>query len=280
MGAAGSRSPETRRRVLEKRSRCWADVDDLLVVDPQPVVFRQAFCDWTPVRRWSPDHLARVLASHTVSVTVGNAPVFPSLVSSDETTRVVAFPSLIDELHRQAARDFAGPQYLYLNGTASFMDLGADTAALEPLRSDMRLPPEATPELLIKSALWVGAGGSVSRLHFDGNGCHNLNVQVSGSKEFLIVPPKHANQLDLVDAHGEKWLSHFSRIDPEDLFDDWAQRHGIEHWRFDLAPGDALVIPAFWFHAVRSTGDFNVNVNFWSMPGQAYLSRFLLSLAR
>jgi hypothetical protein len=62
--------------------------------------------------------------------------------------------------------------------------------------------------------------------------------------------------------------------------DDWAQQHGIEHWRFDLAPGDALVIPAFWFHAVRSTGDFNVNVNFWSMPGQAYLSRFLLSLAR
>ena len=31
----------------------------------------------------------------------------------------------------------------------------------------------------------------------------------------------------------------------------------------DLEPGDAIYIPALWWHAVQATGELNVLVNYW-----------------
>src|SRR5919109_5449988 len=37
-------------------------------------------------------------------------------------------------------------------------------------------------------------------------------------------------------------------------------------WDAELAPGDLLFIPAWWFHTFEHLGEFNSNINFWWKP--------------
>lgn len=263
-----------RRRipVRELRNYTWAQADSLVCETLEPIVCRLAFHKWAPVQHWTKEYLAARIGNQSVQVAISACPEFPSLDTSGPDHVTLTIDELLTRLGTSS------PPWHYLNGGTTFFNYGTSSPAIAALLDDIRMDEALAPDLLVKSALWISGNGALSRLHFDGNGCHNLNIQVAGQKEFLLVAPSDAAHLQLVDDPANRALSHFSRIENTATDPNNALPAGVSYWHCELNPGDTLVIPALWFHTVRSTGAFNVNVNYWSIAGQGYLGRLLSKL--
>lgn len=95
--------------------------------------------------------------------------------------------------------------------------------------------------------LWAANAGSSTRCHYDV--ADNTFVQLSGRKEFWLWAPSFAADLNLFpDAHPRSRKSQL-HFEPE-LADRCC---GVpEPTKVVLEPGDAITIPAFWFHHVFS----------------------------
>ena len=103
--------------------------------------------------------------------------------------------------------------------------------------------------------LWMG-GPTRSGLHFDFG--DNMFGQVYGSKQFILIAPKHSRFLYQYPDVPSK-----SRLDPEKpdltLFPKFAN---CPIMRCDLAAGDLLFIPKGWWHFVKAE-DVSISVNCW-----------------
>ena len=143
------------------------------------------------------------------------------------------------------------------------------------LRYAAQIPFDAAPDIagtnlissilpdtaLIKATmLWFGPSGTIAPLHFDES--HNFLHQHHGSKHVTLISPAHFESFspgskDAPDQHMSSIdlpSKHFSSLD-----DAPQQLEAV------LKPGDALFIPAFWWHRVESIG-VSVSVNYWWRP--------------
>jgi hypothetical protein len=108
--------------------------------------------------------------------------------------------------------------------------------------------------------LWFGPSGTVAPLHFDES--HNFLHQHHGSKHVTLISPTHFESFlpgskDALDQHMSSIdlsSKHLSSLD-----DAPQQLEAV------LEPGDALFIPAFWWHRVEAIG-VSVSVNYWWRP--------------
>jgi hypothetical protein len=99
-------------------------------------------------------------------------------------------------------------------------------------------------------------------LHFDLT--ENFLVVLRGTKRVLLFAPSESRHLYPFPVTAK--TPHMSHVDPiaPDLaaFPDYAQARGVE---VELAAGEMLYVPAFWWHHVRSYG-LNIALNFWYLP--------------
>jgi hypothetical protein len=109
--------------------------------------------------------------------------------------------------------------------------------------------------------IWWGTAGTVTRLHFDTY--DNLLCQVAGYKWVRLFPPGTAPALYVLPPTGTAAQGNVSAVDVEapdarahPLF---ATARGVDAV---LGPGDALFIPAGWWHWVRSLCP-SLSVNFF-----------------
>lgn len=128
--------------------------------------------------------------------------------------------------------------------------------------------------------LWLG-GPVRTQIHNDRD--HNLACVVAGRRRFLLFPPAQVANLYIGPPDNPPPLS---LVDPEapDLarfpcFADALATASIA----ELAPGDALVLPRYWWHHVTSRDPFNAMVNYWwgdratglAEPNAAFLAALL-----
>lgn len=122
----------------------------------------------------------------------------------------------------------------------------------------MDLPPaDAVPRL------WIGNATQVAT-HFDAS--PNLAVCVAGRRRFTLFPPEQVANLYLGPLDNTLAGPPSSMVDPDapDLTRYPRFADAIPHARIaELAPGDALFIPALWWHHVRAFERLNVLVNYW-----------------
>ncbi len=115
-----------------------------------------------------------------------------------------------------------------------------DDLAKRPPPFDALMPDGAHDP---RSTLWIAPARTMSSLHHDGN-FDNLNLQVSGRKTFLLVPPPQHRQL-------YRYGSAESPINPfaPDLkrFPRFAE---AAPQVATLTAGEALLIPKYWWHCV------------------------------
>jgi ribosomal protein L16 Arg81 hydroxylase len=222
-----------------------ADVtpDELLErfwIPGRPVVLTQAARGIEAVSSWTLPGLSARFPDATVQVNVGRA---AAQKPSDTEQRSARVP-----LPEYVARCLAGPT----NDTYAVSRNGwlADPA-LRALWDDLRpLPPLLAPSEPPRGvAMWVGPAGTVTPAHFDP---HNvLLVQVQGTKVVRLAPRLRARLA--------------ARLDGYYLAGTLDEVFGAGLHTVHLGPGDALFLPAGWFHEVTATAP-SITLSFLSFP--------------
>ncbi len=115
----------------------------------------------------------------------------------------------------------------------------------------------------VEPRLWFG-NAVVTPAHFDES--HNVACVVAGRRRFTLFPPEqianlYIGPLGFAPTGTPISLVDFRRPDFErfPLFS-----RALENaWVADLEPGDAIYIPALWWHHVESLDKCNALVNYW-----------------
>lgn len=138
-------------------------------------------------------------------------------------------------------------------------------AALEPLWNATIVPPFVPREQLYSVWSWFSGRGARTWLHYDNNGCHNLNVQLHGQKRCTLFPPGALNALDFFRPGDAIPAYNCSRVDVDSPANA-ALLESVPRFEATLREGDLLFIPAHWLHTFWHEGNYNANVNFWWKP--------------
>jgi hypothetical protein len=120
--------------------------------------------------------------------------------------------------------------------------------------------PSCVPPGMMKVVnLWLAAPSTVTPLHYDTS--HNLFAQINGSKTFYFFPPENLEAL--YPGPLNTGAQHVSGID---MFNPDLTQHplaaSLSYRSVTVQAGEALILPAFWWHQVVSN-DLSASVNFW-----------------
>lgn len=158
-----------------------------------------------------------------------------------------------------------------------------------PVRDVMPEFEAQNPMPLLDAAptMWIGNRGKVAP-HYDVH--RNIACVVAGRRHFTLYPPDQIANLypgPILGAPGGVPISMVDIWDPDlDEHPGYAQAAEVAREAI-LEPGDAIYIPALWWHAVESLEPLNVLVNYWwgGIPGSGLspndsLLHALLTIAR
>jgi Cupin-like domain len=132
--------------------------------------------------------------------------------------------------------------------------------------------PEIHPKI-VQCNMWLNLGKFMSGFHYD---ClENLNLQVKGTKHFVLYEPgiKNFYARGLFTAKG-----HTSEVVDPDNYDrdKYLNFDLVKDKRHDviLNSGEMLYLPLSWWHNVISSGDMNLNLNYWWINAQKSATRY------
>lgn len=184
----------------------------------------------------------------------------------------------------------AGGRFFYSDGLESFNFHVAETrfaqliatlvkfareGTVQPIYMGSTLTSEILPTFAAGNALaaveqrggqpriWVGNTSRVAA-HFDES--DNVACVVSGTRRFTLFPTEqvanlYVGPLDRTVAGQPTGLVDLAAPDLE-RFPKFAE--ALKHAQTaELTPGDAIYIPALWWHAVEAIGPLNILVNYW-----------------
>jgi Rps23 Pro-64 3,4-dihydroxylase Tpa1-like proline 4-hydroxylase len=213
----------------------------------RPVVIRGMMEHWPARHNWSPAYFAEQFGDVEVEVTA-NRNADPEYEKNYRPTlRTCTLRQFIERIQQAPETND-----LYLVARNYFFG----NPAFDPLKNDVK-PPTDIVDMGHKSAgamkLWLGPKGTVTPLHHDK---HNiLFAQVYGSKHFKMVPSFELNKMYNRDRY-------YSMVDAANAdgarFPKYLQASVAD---VILHPGDMLLIPAGWFHWVKSL-DVSISVTF------------------
>jgi hypothetical protein len=202
-----------------------------------PVVLTGMMRGWRALGRWSPQHLKERFGDAQVSVTQARRRTRFYDAQVHAISRPMRLGQFVDWVD---AHPTSNDRYLVANNDA------LARPELQPLLADIGffsglLDPARTAGFVY---LWFGPGGTVTPLHHDTTNI--LFCQVWGGKRVTLISPLHAPLLDTSSAY-------YSTLDLERPRTRRAlAAQGARLLEVDLAPGEALFIPAGWWHHVRS----------------------------
>jgi len=239
----------------------------------RPVVIAGGASQFAATRRWSLEYLTAAIGAIEAPFKVSETSSHPNFRATEPSRMFAREKTSFAEFFRsiahgapaeRARRLFTGDERFLLQrrGGKSVRD-----PELGVLLDDVPVPGIVPEERLYTAWGWFSGPGVRTWLHYDNNGCHNVNAQLTGSKECLLFAPRELGKLAPFPLGGDNPAHNCSQVDIDDVdasrfpdFDD------VPCERAELQAGDLLFIPAFWFHTFRHRGEFNSNVNFWYKP--------------
>lgn len=158
----------------------------------------------------------------------------------------------------ESANPDARPPYA---GNISVLTDPSVAGRLDPLVAECGFPRWSLPYVNDEYRLWLGAAGQRSTIHNDTY--HNFNAQIIGVKRFLVFAPDQHPALYPSFFHPGAWASPVDPRRPDlDTYPEFANARGYE---CELAAGEMLFIPRFWWHGVEAL-TFALNINRWVSP--------------
>jgi hypothetical protein len=235
-----------------------------------PAVVIAGARSWPATTRWTPAYLTARVGDAAIAWKHSATGVHPDFRAATMAEMFARGTGTLGELiaaitsgppDERARRLFTGDEQFVLRRRDGVTTIAP---ALAPLYADVVVPAAIPPDQLYTVWAWLSGAGARTWLHYDNNGCHNLNAQLTGAKRcvlfapdqlarlapFALGGPNPAHNCCAVDLHDPA-----APLDPE-----------LDAVTAELVAGDLLFIPAWWSHAFAHTGDFNANVNFWWRP--------------
>jgi hypothetical protein len=139
--------------------------------------------------------------------------------------------------------------------------------------NSLSVPRQRHPEALNERvSVWIG-GATTATCHFDA--LDNVACCVAGKRRFTLFAPDQVGNLypgPLDPTPGGQVISMVDFKNP-----DFEQFPGFKDALAtaqvaELEPGDAIYIPAMWWHHVEGLAPYNVLVNYWWEDAPKYLS--------
>jgi lysine-specific demethylase 8 len=239
----------------------------------RPVIISGALEKWPAYQSWSPENIAERLGARTFFFKRSSCNAHPDFRATSlaqmfarEQLSFREFFSRISEgpLAERCRYLFTGDEHFLFRVREGVSQLNPELAELWP---DVRIPEGVPTERLYSVWAWFSGPGVHTWLHYDNNGCHNLNAQLRGRKRCVLFEPRELPNLAFFPQGGSNPALNCSQIDLEapDLarFPEFAQARALEA---QLEAGELLFIPANYAHAFWHQGEFNSNVNFWWKP--------------
>jgi len=217
----------------------------------RPVVLTGMMRDWKALSRWTPEYFKRRWGEVTVRVASGREGTDFYDLNVHAISRTVRFADFVDYVETQRRGNDA---YLVANNDGlreKLPELAKDLGFFRGLLDRRRLDGHVY--------LWYGPGGTVTPLHHDT--ANILFCQVRGRKRFTLIEPWWTQLV-------RDCLSFYSFIDAEapDLRR-MPYLAKVPRLTVTLGPGDALFLPAGWWHHVRSLSvSASVSMTNFSLP--------------
>lgn len=184
-----------------------------------------------------------------------------------------------DVVASMPSSEFLIREDVYFSTPVSSLQAGLNATTIDQLLQLHPFVHSQNPDAANQQAIWAGAAGVTSRLHFDA--ADNFYLQMSGHKQFYLFPAKHhwavssypfihpaarQSQFPLEALHPRRRGVSSSTFDNDstasdtlDFDSDWLdERHPLMRRALDdllvttLTPGDLLFLPSFWHHHVTA----------------------------
>jgi hypothetical protein len=245
-GLAVARERDRRARRSSQVARLRATVAEPFVLERRPApaaheLFERYWAGSTPAiftdivprwhERWTPEGLRERFGDVMVEACLGRQVDPRPDVNWRELRAELRLREYID---RVLAAGQTNDLYLIANNR------NTARGELRALWNDVVLPPGwfDEPRLPQGSALWLGPAGTITPLHHDTSNI--LFCQVHGRKRIVLAPPWAEALLDTAEGV-------YNRRGPESLASEGIPSHDVV-----MEPGEALFIPAGWWHDVRA----------------------------
>jgi hypothetical protein len=248
--------------------RVWGNVDyarfhNEIVPLNQPAIIRSLVSEWPTVKaaKKSPDAVVNYLKPRDTNFVV------PALVGTPDIKGRFFYSYDLTDINFQRADVTLSIGLERLLAIKEKQNPHA--IALQAIQLSQVLPDfkAAHPQPLLDSSaeptMWVGNQAIVAP-HYDIH--DNLACVVAGQRKFTLFPPEQINNLYPGPTLNSPAGVPVSMVDIKDpdfkrfpKYKD-ALKSGFEG---TLEPGDAIFIPALWWHGVESLATFNILVNYW-----------------
>lgn len=252
----------------KQRVREWHDADlatfkNEIIPRNEPAVLKGLLQDWPAVRaglnssRALCDYIRQFDCGRPVETLWGTPAIRGRFFYSDDLASVnfarkpEKISSTLETLLMHV--DDAEPPAIFIQSASlpeflpGFSDQNATNLA----------PPSATPRI------WVGNSITVTT-HYDIS--DNIACVVGGRRRFTLFPPEQIRNLYVGPIHftlAGQPVSMVSLEEPDLIRYPRFEQALATAQVAELEPGDAIFIPYFWWHHVKSLERFNVLVNYW-----------------
>jgi hypothetical protein len=257
--------------MINRRVREWRDVDrdtfrDKILPQNEPAVLKGLLQDWPAVQaglnsnRTLCDYIKRLDGGRPVETLWGDPSIHGRFFYSDDLSSL--------NFVRQSAKISATLESLLMHVD----DVDPPAIFIQSASIPEHLPKfseENTIDLIDREAIpriWVGNSITVTTRYDISD---NIACVVGGRRRFTLFPPDQIRNLYVGPIHftlAGQPVSMVSLEEPDlGRYPRFEQALASAQVA-ELEPGDAIFIPYFWWHHVKSLERFNVLVNYWWDP--------------
>ncbi|XP_077997049.1 bifunctional peptidase and (3S)-lysyl hydroxylase Jmjd7-like [Glandiceps talaboti] len=272
----------------------------------KPVIITDAMQNWDALKKWSNKYLRKLYGDKKIHIKLAPHGEFegcePARIWEDHrvfkipqrvrdqlsvTDLVVVRPAKLD-LNFSEFVDMIENKTLKVNNVSAYLEYSSIPEYMPELEDDIQEFPFVKGRLSRRHLnIWISDGNTLGKLHFDP--FDNFLCMISGKKQLIIFDPHDNTQMyeghipeailgyqtETGKFRRKKLLDSTSMVmSPIDILDPELKRFPKFSKTYPMnctiSEGEALFMPAFWWHEVQSfpsvTENRNIAVNYWYEP--------------